>query len=167
MDSDVLENNLSLLWQRFSNSKGFGLLELSLAVLLAGIFFSVIAAAGQGIAFSAKGQRTAQEMSSLLEMSYQYRLQKGEWPKTLADMKDVFSNVPLKNFWGQAFVLGGNEMRAWVETDVPVKAVSAFSGQMFTVVRNSNSFTTVRGSQNISYGKVARLAYERAHGDKK
>jgi hypothetical protein len=141
--------------------RGFSLLELSLGlVLVVSVAGTVVVAFRQVIEY-ARGQRTLEDMSAILQACRQYDALNGGWPSSLSALHDVLPQAVPNNVWGRSFVLGSSVDRVWVETDFPVGIVGRSLKGVHVVVHPLPGKDRVRLSAGHLYGLAARLVYEK------
>jgi len=139
------------------NSKGFTLLELSVA--LAGLAIIATAAIPYFIrqAEVAAAQRTTKEVSSIQEASKWYRVQNGAWPASVATLQTAGYLNPswsAQNPWGNAYSISSNSTSLTVTTTLPdsmggvlSRALPGVSSSTVGTNRTVNSVIPVPGQE--------------------
>jgi type II secretory pathway pseudopilin PulG len=141
--------------------RGFSLLELSLGLVLVVSVAGTVIAVSHQVMEHARGQRTLEDMSAILQACRQYDALNGGWPSSLGALHDVLPQALSNNVWGHPFVVTAGVDRVWVETDVPVGAVGRSLKGVHVVIYPLSGKDRVRLSTGRAYGQAARLVYEK------
>lgn len=137
------------------------MLELSLGLVLAIFMAGMVVLSSRQVMEHARGQRTLEDMSAILEACRQYDALNGGWPPSLSALHGVLPQALSNNVWRHPFVVTAGVDRVWVETDVPVGAVGRSLKGVHVVVYPLSGKDRVRLSTGRVYGQAARLVYEK------
>jgi type II secretory pathway pseudopilin PulG len=139
----------------------FSLWEVSLGVVLIALVAGTVVVSSGKMTEYARGQRTLEDMAAILHACRQYDALNGGWPSSLSALHAVLPQAELNNVWGYPFVVSAGADRVWVETDVPVGAVSRSLKGAHVVVQEAPGKDHVRLSTSRIEGGSARLVYEK------
>ncbi|MBF0386644.1 MAG: hypothetical protein HQL20_02175 [Candidatus Omnitrophica bacterium] len=142
------------------NNKGGWLVELAVALVIAGMFVGGLASLAKVQLNAARARHTLTTMRSILKAGQDYRVLHGVWPADIKEVEALLASSVGKNAWGGLFWLSHSEGLAWVETDVP-SGVAVPQGPWTAVyVSGIGAGSRWRMSTPLSYGFTARLVYE-------
>jgi len=142
------------------NSRGFSVLELTIAVFLLFFIFAITTAV-KGRVTAAQGVRTMIEMQAILDAARQYYLANNQWPNTMAQLKTLLPNIQANNVFGNVYNLVPNGNVFTVNTVVPYKSVNAIESGRFVALSDTGSANLVQLSTPIPMNsQIGRLQYE-------
>jgi hypothetical protein len=110
---------------------------------------------------TARAVRTLTDMSAILDAGQKYRAVNGMWPGNIKEVSAFLSKVQAGNAWGNGYLLSHDELRLWVESDVPKGAVVPLGRWPAVFSYPSGGNTRWRMAAPLSYGATARLIYEK------
>jgi hypothetical protein len=131
-------------------------MSLSLALALASLLSVIVLAYIRGEMDTARAQRTAVEMKSLLRASLDYRWRNGAWPASLASLS-LPSGINT-NPWGVVYTLSFSGKTATVSTIMPAGMKPPAGDPLFSVVLSTGA---ISASSVLDGGPAQTAAYEK------
>ena len=131
-----MDNNI------LTRRRGFSLAELSLVLMLAGIFIASAFYSAAKIRQTASAQRVMTELESIALASTRFYSERGAWPAALADLRPSYlvqqsSDV---NPIGNAYTISSNVSSISVSTILPKGLITSKSyGSEIVVVNQGNN----------------------------
>jgi prepilin-type N-terminal cleavage/methylation domain-containing protein len=151
MDNNVLKRR-----------RGFSLVELSLVLMLAGVFIAAAFYSAAKIRQVASSIRTLEELDSIALASTRYYRELGAWPAALADLRPSYlvqqsSDV---NPFGNAYTITFNASSVSVSTLLPKGLITSkgYGSEIVVVNQGSNDLVSVTktpesGTWKLKYEK--------------
>ncbi len=128
-------------------SRGFSLAELSLVLMLAGVFIAAAFYSAAKIRQIALAQRVVEELDSVALASTRYYSERGAWPVSLADLRPSYlvqqsSDV---NPFGNAYTVTSNVSSVSVSTLLPKGLVTfkSYGSEVVVVNQGNNDLVSV------------------------
>ena len=144
--------------------RGFSLAELSLVLMLAGVFIAAAFYSAAKIRQIASAQRVVEELDSIAIASARYYSEHGAWPATLADLRPSYlvqqsSDV---NPFGNAYTISSNASSVSVSTLLPKGLVTSksFGSEVVVVNQGNNDLVSVTKTPEL---KTWKLKYEKKY----
>ena len=148
--------------RRLSDLEGVGLIELTLVLAGAVVLAAVLTGPVLCRLNTARAERTLADMSAILEAGRKYYAARGAWPTDIEEAAGFLHKAPTEgNGWGGSYRLFHNEVRLWVETDVPKAAVLPVGKGAALVVFRLGDKSRWQMSATVSYAGTAKLVYEK------
>ena len=151
MEGDVLKGICS----------GFSLWEISLGLVLVGLVAGTVVSVSWKMTEYGRGQRTLEDMATILEGCRQYDALHGAWPLSFSALQEVLPQASSENVWGAPFVIVSSAERVWVETMVPVGVVARSLKGAQRVVQPLSGQERIRMFTGRKTGASSRLVYEK------
>ncbi len=145
-------------------SRGFSLVELSLVLMLAGVFIAAAFYSAAKIRQVASAQRVIEEMDSVALASTRYYSEHGAWPVSLADLRPSYlvqqsSDV---NPFGNAYTISSNVSSVSVSTLLPKGLITSKSYGSEVVVLNQGNNDLVSVTKTPE-SRIWKLKYEKKY----
>ena len=144
--------------------RGFSLAELSLVLMLAGVFIAAAFYSAAKIRQVASGIRALEELDSIALASARYYSERGAWPVSLADLRPSYlvqqsSDV---NPFGNAYTITSNASRVSVSTLLPKGLVTSksFGSEVVVVNQGNNDLVSITKTPE---SRTWKLKYEKKY----
>jgi len=144
--------------------RGFSLAELSLVLMLAGVFIAAAFYSAAKIRQIASAQRVIEEMDSVALASTRYYSERGAWPATLADLRPSYlvqqsSDV---NPFGNAYTITSNASSVSVSTLLPKGLINSksFGSEVVVVGQGNNDLVSITKTPE---SRTWKLKYEKKY----
>ena len=144
--------------------RGFSLAELSLVLMLAGVFIAAAFYSAAKIRQVASGIRALEELDSIALASARYYSERGAWPVNLSDLRPSYlvqqsSDV---NPFGNAYTITSNASSVSVSTLLPKALVTSksFGSEVVVVNQGNNDLVSVTKTPESTTWK---LKYEKKY----
>ena len=144
--------------------RGFSLAELSLVLMLAGVFIAAAFYSAAKIRQVASGIRALEELDSIALASARYYSERGAWPVNLSDLRPSYlvqqsSDV---NPFGNAYTITSNVSSVSVSTLLPKNLVTpkSFGSEVVVVNQGNNDLVSITKTPESTTWK---LKYEKKH----
>ena len=144
--------------------RGFSLAELSLVLMLAGVFVAAAFYSAAKIRQIASAQRVIAELDSVALASTRYYSEHGAWPAALADLRPSYlaqqsSDV---NPFGNAYTISSNTSSVSISTLLPKGLITSKSYGSEIVVVNQGNNDLVSVSKTPE-SRTWKLKYEKKY----
>jgi len=144
--------------------RGFSLAELSLVLMLAGVFIAAAFYSAAKIRQIASAQRVVEELDSIALASTRYYSEHGAWPATLADLRPSYLVQQSISFnpFGNAYTISSNASSVSVSTLLPKALVTSksFGSEVVVVNQGNNDLVSVTKTPE---SKTWKLKYEKKY----
>ena len=144
--------------------RGFSLAELSLVLMLAGVFIAAAFYSAAKIRQIASAQRVVEELDSIAIASARYYSEHGAWPATLADLRPSYLVQQSSSFnpFGNAYTISSNASSVSVSTLLPKGLVTSksFGSEVVVVNQGNNDLVSVTKTPEL---KTWKLKYEKKY----
>ncbi len=144
--------------------RGFSLAELSLVLMLAGVFIAAAFYSAAKIRQVASGIRALEELDSIALASARYYSERGAWPVNLSDLRPSYlvqqsSDV---NPFGNAYTITSNVSSVSVSTLLPKNLVTpkSFGSEVVVVNQGNNDLASITKTPESTTWK---LKYEKKY----
>ena len=144
--------------------RGFSLAELSLVLMLTGVFIAAAFYSAAKIRQVASGIRALEELDSIALASARYYSERGAWPVNLSDLRPSYlvqqsSDV---NPFGNAYTITSNVSSVSVSTLLPKNLVTpkSFGSEVVVVNQGNNDLVSVTKTPESTTWK---LKYEKKY----
>ena len=144
--------------------RGFSLAELSLVLMLTGVFIAAAFYSAAKIRQVASGIRALEELDSIALASARYYSERGAWPVNLSDLRPSYlvqqsSDV---NPFGNAYTIISNVSSVSVSTLLPKNLVTpkSFGSEVVVVNQGNNDLVSVTKTPESTTWK---LKYEKKY----
>lgn len=144
--------------------RGFSLAELSLVLMLAGVFIAAAFYSAAKIRQAASGIRALEELDSIALASARYYSERGAWPVNLSDLRPSYlvqqsSDV---NPFGNAYTITSNVSSVSVSTLLPKNLVTpkSFGSEVVVVNKGNNDLASITKTPESTTWK---LKYEKKY----
>ena len=144
--------------------RGFSLAELSLVLMLAGVFIAAAFYSAAKIRQVASGIRALEELDSIALASARYYSERGAWPVNLSDLRPSYlvqqsSDV---NPFGNAYTITSNVSSVSVSTLLPKGLITSKSYGSEVVVLNQGNNDLVSVTKTPE-SRTWKLKYEKKY----
>ena len=144
--------------------RGFSLAELSLVLMLAGVFIAAAFYSAAKIRQVASGIRALEELDSIALASARYYSERGAWPVNLSDLRPSYlvqqsSDV---NPFGNAYTITSNVSSVSVSTLLPKNLVTpkSFGSEVVVVNQGNNDLVSITKTPE---SRTWKLKYEKKY----
>ena len=144
--------------------RGFSLAELSLVLMLAGVFIAAAFYSAAKIRQVASGIRALEELDSIALASARYYSEHGAWPVNLSDLRPSYlvqqsSDV---NPFGNAYTITSNVSSVSVSTLLPKNLVTpkSFGSEVVVVNQGNNDLVSITKTPE---SRTWKLKYEKKY----
>ena len=144
--------------------RGFSLAELSLVLMLAGVFIAAAFYSAAKIRQIASAQRVIEELDSIAIESTRYYSERGAWPVSLSDLRPSYlvqqsSDV---NPFGNAYTITSNTSSVSVSTLLPKGLITSksYGSEVVVVNQGNNDLVSVTKTPE---SKTWKLKYEKKY----
>lgn len=144
--------------------RGFSLAELSLVLMLAGVFIAAAFYSAAKIRQVASGIRALEELDSIALASARYYSERGAWPVNLSDLRPSYlvqqsSDV---NPFGNAYTITSNVSSVSVSTLLPKNLVTpkSFGSEVVVLNQGNNDLVSVTKTPE---SRTWKLKYEKKY----
>jgi len=144
--------------------RGFSLAELSLVLMLAGVFIAAAFYSAAKIRQVASGIRVLEELDSVALASARYYSEQGAWPVSLADLRPSYlvqqsSDV---NPFGNVYTITSNVSSVSVSTLLPKGLITnkSYGSEIVVVNQGNNDLVSITKSPE---SRTWKLKYEKKY----
>ena len=144
--------------------RGFSLAELSLVLMLVGVFIAAAFYSAAKIRQVASAQRVIVELESIALASTRYYSERGAWPAALADLRPSYlvqqsSDV---NPFGNAYTISSNVASVSVSTLLPKGLITSksYGSEVVVVNQGNNDLVSVSKAPE---SRTWKLKYEKKY----
>jgi prepilin-type N-terminal cleavage/methylation domain-containing protein len=144
--------------------RGFSLAELSLVLMLAGIFIAAAFYSATKIRQTASAQRVMTELESIALASTRFYSERGAWPAALADLRPSYlvqqsSDV---NPFGNAYTITSNTSSVSVSTLLPKGLITlkSYGSEVVVVNQGNNDLVSITKTPE---SRTWKLKYEKKY----
>jgi prepilin-type N-terminal cleavage/methylation domain-containing protein len=144
--------------------RGFSLAELSLVLMLAGIFIAAAFYSATKIRQVASAQRVMTELESIALASARFYGERGAWPAALADLRPSYlvqqsSDV---NPFGNAYTITSNTSSVSVSTLLPKGLITlkSYGSEVVVVNQGNNDLVSITKTPE---SRTWKLKYEKKY----
>ncbi len=144
--------------------RGFSLAELSLVLMLAGVFIAAAFYSAAKIRQIASAQRVIEELDSVALASTRYYSERGAWPVSLADLRPSYlvqqsSDV---NPFGNAYTITSNASSVSVSTFLPKGLITSksYGSEVVVVNQGNNDLVSITKTPE---SRTWKLKYEKKY----
>ena len=144
--------------------RGFSLAELSLVLMLAGVFIAAAFYSAAKIRQVASGIRALEELDSIALASARYYSERGAWPVNLSDLRPSYlvqqsSDV---NPFGNAYTITSNVSSVSVSTLLPKGLVTnkSYGSEVVVVNQGNNDLVSITKTPE---SRTWNLKYEKKY----
>lgn len=153
MDNNVLKRR-----------RGFSLAELSLVLMLAGVFIAAAFYSAAKIRQVASGIRALEELDSIASASTRYYSERGAWPVSLSDLRPSYlvQQSSDTNPFGNVYTITSNASSVSVSTLLPKGLITSkgYGSEIVVVNQGSNDLVSVtKTPESITW----KLKYEKKY----
>ena len=144
--------------------RGFSLAELSLVLMLAGVFIAAAFYSAAKIRQVASGIRVLEELDSIASASTRYYRELGAWPVSLSDLRPSYlvQQSSDMNPFGNAYTITSNASSVSVSTLLPKNLVTpkSFGSEVVVVNQGNNDLVSITKTPESTTWK---LKYEKKY----
>ncbi|RJP30012.1 MAG: prepilin-type N-terminal cleavage/methylation domain-containing protein [Candidatus Omnitrophota bacterium] len=144
--------------------RGFSLAELSLVLMLAGVFVAAAFYSAAKIRQIAQAERVIAELDSIALASTRYYSEHGAWPAALADLRPSYlaqqsSDV---NPFGNAYAISSNTSSVSISTLLPKGLITSksYGSEIVVVNQGNNDLVSVSKAPE---SRTWKLKYEKKY----
>lgn len=127
--------------------RGFSLAELSLVLMLAGIFIAAAFYSAAKIRQVASGIRALEELDAIALASARYYSERGAWPVNLSDLRPSYLVQQASSFnpFGNAYTISSNVSSVSVSTLLPKGLITSksFGSEVVVVNQGNNDLVSI------------------------
>ncbi|MDD5610561.1 MAG: prepilin-type N-terminal cleavage/methylation domain-containing protein [Candidatus Omnitrophica bacterium] len=144
--------------------KGFSLAELSLVLMLAGVFIAAAFYSAAKIRQVVSAQRVMTELESIALASTRFYSERGAWPAALADLRPGYLAQQSNDVdpFGNAYTITSNASSVSVSTFLPKGLVTpeSFGSEIVIVNQGNNDLVSVSKTPE---SRTWKLKYEKKY----
>jgi len=144
--------------------RGFSLAELSLVLMLAGVFIAAAFYSAAKIRQVSKAQRVIMELESIALASTRYYSEHGAWPVSLADLRPSYlvQGSSDSNPFGNAYTISSNTSSVSISTVLPKGLITSksYGSEVVVVNQGNNDLVSVTKTPE---SRTWKLKYEKKY----